>query len=169
MIDMTTLMSKEMEKKYNDYSNYTFLIYQNLETKEFGYFGHETMLTTSKGSMNISQMLPKHEDDYQDISNFPISPMEISKYTFFFMRNSLQNGTIIIDSQTFYMPEIFIVSHTCVNHSNSFLNRLLFRQPASIDKMTVRLILYKLSSPMEGLLYYNDLQEYIKQFLVSFC
>ena len=84
IIDMTTLMSKEMEKKYNDYSNYTLLIYQNLETKEFGYFGHETTLT-SKGSTNISQMLPNMKTITKTflISDFQV---EISKYTFFFMK-----------------------------------------------------------------------------------
>ena len=122
---------------------HTLLVYQNLETGEFGFFGEDTYITIDGNRLSISELCPGHGDDYADIPDFPINALEMSKYDFLFVTNRFDCGKLMIDSQWYYRPEI-ILTQVRVNHSNSFLNTLLFSEKTKNNWSTVRMFLHKL-------------------------
>jgi len=148
---------------------HTLLVYQNMETKQFGFFGEDTHVTVETGKIPISQLCFTHDDDYVDIWDFPISVYDISKYSFFFMVNRFDQGTIQIESTGFYKPEIIVVTDLRVNHTNSFTNTLLFSKPPGENVSSIRLFLHPLYSDRDGLDQHDDLKRYLKKILSPVC
>jgi hypothetical protein len=148
---------------------HTLLVYQNLETKQFGFFGEDTYVTVETGKIPISELCFTHYD-YEHIRDFPISVYDISKYSFFFMINRFDQGTIQIESTEFYKPEIIVVTDIRVNHTNSFTNTLLFSKPPGENISSIQLFLHPpLYSDKDGLDQHDDLKRYLKTILSPVC
>ena len=142
---------------------HTLLLYQNLVTKKFGFFGEDTFITIKGKKVPISKVHPQHGEDYSQIPDFPIPPEELSQYSFLFMTHRHDQGTILIDSVPYFRPEIIVVTQVNTNHSDSFANTMLF--PSNQKGSAIRLVLTRPSDGEKLLDSHYSLKSYLKHFL----